>query len=67
MYLVSLGASMGGMVFVSSMRITAFAAGSILIRAASLYRLPGLRFQCCPSPWSIGSLTTFPSLRWKVS
>ena len=58
---------MGGMVLVSSIFTTSATAGSTLIFKGSLYRLPGLRFQCWPSPWSMGSFTVWPSERWNVS
>ncbi len=66
MYLVSAGGAIGG-ISRSSVSVTGPPDGSIRIAAGVLYRLPGARAHCCPSPRSIGSFTVKPSDRRKVS
>ncbi len=55
MYFVSGGAAMGGISWSSVMPIRP--PGLTAIFLGLLYRFPGARFQCCPSPRSIGSFT----------
>ena len=65
-YLVSAGTEMGGISW-SRTILTGVLFLVIVIFTGLLYKFPGAMFQCCPSPRSMGSLTTLPSARWKVS
>jgi hypothetical protein len=66
-YFVSTGAGIAGIAFSSSILTTSSLAGSIQSSRGVLSRFPGARLHCCPSPRSIGSFTTCPSARRKVS
>jgi hypothetical protein len=63
-YRVSGGSAIGGISWTISTR--AGVSPSVIQRGV-LYRLPGFRLHCCPSPRSGGSFTTWPSDRRKVS
>ena len=65
MYFVVGGSGMAGMTLSSVMSIVA--SRPMVTCAGVLYRLPGARFHCWPSPRSIGSFTTWPSARRNVS
>ncbi len=66
-YFVSFGGGMAGIDLSSSILTTSSFAGSIASSRGLLIRFPGARFHCCPSPRSMGSFTTWPSARRKVS
>jgi hypothetical protein len=66
-YFVSSGGGMGGIAVSRSILTTSSRDGSIAISRGVLRRFPGARLHCCPSPRSMGSFTTCPSARWKVS
>ena len=65
MYFVSGGGGIGGITRSSETRIVE--PGSMATFRGVLYRFPGARFHCRPSPWSIGSFTVLPSARRNVS
>ena len=65
-YFVSGGGAISG-ISRSTVRATGAPPDPTVTHLGTLYRFPGLRFHCCPSPRSGGSFTTWPSLRRKVS
>jgi len=65
--LVRSGWGLSGIAWSSVMANVPPRAGSMSTCRGVLYRLPGARFHCWPSPRSIGSFTVWPSARVNVS